>query len=485
MESKEIKKEADELHSGTAAAFSGQTPKSATGSPSILAPLSHTLNLKPYNRNKKRAKNQLKIKKCQSETVIKDAVSHHGERFISHKKHKDAGVGRCSPQVKSPAMIRAEEVQSNLEPAFPSLAKSMVRSHVSCCFWMGLPGTFCKSHLPKKDTMMVVEDESGKQFEIKYLADKTGLSAGWRQFCNAHNLLEGDVLVFQLVEPTKFKIYIIRANDLTALDGALGLLNLDACTKQNEAEMDAMKSKGTKRKLSKSLPLAFVQKKNKKTGQQGLATNPGQLAMQSDYDSEDVGSEVLEGLKLSANTIQFKDMTKFENFNILVDGLVIDSELLEDVHNKYYKLCCSQNAFLHESLIPGINLKLIVGTICETVNIADAIRHCKLTTRRDEFDSWDNSLKAFELLGMNVGFLRARLRRLAHLAYDSEGAADTRRYMEAKTEQAHTADEIRNLEAKLAELKGAYERFTIEIEELKSKAESYEMRFQEEVSAPW
>jgi hypothetical protein len=33
-------------------------------------------------------------------------------------------------------MIRAEEVQSNLEPAFPSFVKSLVRSHVASCFWM-------------------------------------------------------------------------------------------------------------------------------------------------------------------------------------------------------------------------------------------------------------------------------------------------------------------------------------------------------------
>lgn len=65
---------------------------------------------------------------------------------------------------------------------------------------------FCKIHLPRKDTTITLEDESGNQFHVKYYADKTGLSAGWRQFCSAHNLLEGDVLVFQLVEPTKFKV---------------------------------------------------------------------------------------------------------------------------------------------------------------------------------------------------------------------------------------------------------------------------------------
>ncbi|XWS41926.1 hypothetical protein CRYUN_Cryun17cG0124200 [Craigia yunnanensis] len=385
-------------------------------------------------------------------------------------------------------MIRAEEVLSNLEPEFPSFAKSLVRSHVGSCFWMGLPGMFCKIHLPRKDTMIILEDESGHRFNVKYYADKTGLSAGWRQFCSVHNLLEGDVLVYQLVEPTKFKVYIIRANDLTELDGALGLLNLDAHTKQSDAddaEIGTMDFKSSKRKHPKSLPLAVVQKKNKRSGLQRLSCNLRQPAEQSENDSEEVGSEVLEGFKLSVPTVQFKDITSFENFNILVDGLVIDSELSEDIRNKYYKLCCSQNSFLHENIIQGINFKLIVGTISETVNIADAIRASKFTTSRDEFHSWDKILKAFKLLGMNVGFLRTRLHRLVNLAFESEGAADTRRYIEAKTERAQTEDEIRNLEAKLAELKNSCKTFGIEIDSLQSKAETYELRFEEEVKAPW
>lgn len=56
---------------------------------------------------------------------------------------------------------------------------------------------------------MVIEDENGQQYKLKYIAHKTGLSAGWRNFAIAHKLLEGDVLVFQLVESTKFKVQIL------------------------------------------------------------------------------------------------------------------------------------------------------------------------------------------------------------------------------------------------------------------------------------
>ena len=254
--------------------------------------------------------------------------------------------------------------------------------------------------------------------------------------------------------------------------------------KKDDAEIGTTASKSTKRKRPKSLPLAVVQKK-KRSGLQRLACNIGQPAEQSENDSEEVGSEDLEGFKLSVPTIKFKEITSFENFNILVDGLVINSELSEDIRNKYYRLCCSQNSFLHENIIQGLNFKLIVGTISETVNIADAIRTSKFTTSRDEFHSWDKTLKAFKLLGMNVGFLRTRLHRLVNLAFESEGAADTRRYIEAKTERAQTEDEIRNLEAKLAVLKNSCKTFGIEIDSLQSKAETYELRFEEEVKAAW
>lgn len=60
-----------------------------------------------------------------------------------------------------------------------------------------------------------MEDESGKQYEAKYFSEKTGLSAGWRQFATAHSLVEGDVLVFQLIEAQKFKVMAQTLSVLT------------------------------------------------------------------------------------------------------------------------------------------------------------------------------------------------------------------------------------------------------------------------------
>lgn len=65
--------------------------------------------------------------------------------------------------------------------------------------------SFCKKHLPNDD-VAVLENENGEEFAMKYIAHKPGLSAGWRKFVAGNKLLEGDVLVFQLTGPCRFKV---------------------------------------------------------------------------------------------------------------------------------------------------------------------------------------------------------------------------------------------------------------------------------------
>ncbi|XP_021665043.1 B3 domain-containing protein At3g19184 isoform X2 [Hevea brasiliensis] len=117
----------------------------------------------------------------------------------------------ASDEVRAYAIDRAEQVQSGLEADFPSFVKPMTQSHVTGGFWLGLPVQFCKDHLPSRDEYITLVDENGDASETKYLAQKTGLSAGWRGFAIDHKLVDGDALVFQLVSPREFKVYIIRA----------------------------------------------------------------------------------------------------------------------------------------------------------------------------------------------------------------------------------------------------------------------------------
>ncbi|XP_047315525.1 B3 domain-containing protein Os01g0234100-like isoform X2 [Impatiens glandulifera] len=424
-----------------------------------------------------RVRNRKRKKKKPLSPKSEPAMSNLTRKSPSTKRRKTGTNGSDEfAQVKTPAMIRAEKVQASLGSEFQTFTKLLVRSHVSSCFWMGLPGPFCKLHLPREDSAVILEDENGQQFDMKYIAEKTGLSAGWRKFAYAHQLIEGDALVFQLVEHNKFKVFVVRANDLTEVDGALSLLNLEAQTKPDESEKlvnlkeETITLKGKKRKNKKSLALVIPV--------------PLQQVEPFENDSEEVGSEVVVGPTFSNSTAQFEDLS-FEDFHIVVDGFCIDSKLPEQTMTKYYELCCDKNEFLHSRVVRGLNLHLVAGIISEIVNISDSLKTCTLSTPKDEFVVWEKTLKSFELLGMNVGFLHARLCRLLSLAHESEEAVEVRKYWEAKSEKNRIEEDIRSVEAKLIELLEASEKYDGVIEALKPKVESYEIMFQEEINAPW
>ncbi|KAJ7964340.1 B3 domain-containing protein [Quillaja saponaria] len=104
------------------------------------------------------------------------------------------------PKLKSKSNIVAEPRRS-----------SRVRNPVVTYRDDGLPSKFCEDHLPKKLWDMVLEDENGSKYEATYIGNRSGLSGGWRAFALEHKLDDGDALVFELIEPARFKIYIVRA----------------------------------------------------------------------------------------------------------------------------------------------------------------------------------------------------------------------------------------------------------------------------------
>ncbi|KAG5238826.1 B3 domain-containing protein [Salix suchowensis] len=348
-------------------------------------------------------------------------------------------------EVKSDVMMRVKETQSILSPEFPSIIKHMLPSNVTRVFWLHFPKRFCEAYLPKKDTIIVLEDEKGKSYETKYLAHKTGLSGGWRGFSIDHKIMEGDVLIFHLVEPAKFKVYIVRVNDSEEVDGALALLKLEAGVKQMGPSNSHVEKLSRVSEEMEDLHFEHL-----------LQDNP------------EKNNEM--NVKLAClNNLGLHQILKcFEDFDITVNGLVINSELSKHLQTKYYELCCCQNSFLHEHLLDGLNCKLVVGMLSETINIADAIRASKLITSLENLAIWEKTLKAFEGLGMNVGFLLARLGQLMHLSDKSK------RYEEATLERA-----------KLLEVKDTINRLGVEIEKLVVGSENLEPKFQEVAKAPW
>ncbi|KAJ9674449.1 hypothetical protein PVL29_023787 [Vitis rotundifolia] len=122
-----------------------------------------------------------------------------------HSKGRDlSNRVYASEEARTCAMERAEELQASLEPQYPSFLKSMLQSHVTGGFWLAT--------LPKSDVIMNLVDEEGDEYPTVFLARKSGLSGGWKRFSVAHKLVDGDALVFQLIRPTKFKVYIVRVS---------------------------------------------------------------------------------------------------------------------------------------------------------------------------------------------------------------------------------------------------------------------------------
>ncbi|KAJ8766652.1 hypothetical protein K2173_001172 [Erythroxylum novogranatense] len=385
---------------------------------------------------------------------------------------------------KSPAMEQAEAIQSTLEAEFPSFAKALVRSNVTVGFWMHLPMRFCKMHLPRNDTTVFLENENGEEFITNYIAERTALSGGWKAFCGANKLVEGDVLIFHLLQPLRFKVYVVKGNDSAKGEEEFGIANLDEQEKiieSDEAKEDIESLKQAE--PLEVLPLRLFQEKH----EMSLVvseTNERHVANQSENDSKDNGCKILELIRSSGPDDSFKDIKGIENFSIIVNGMAIDSELSDHHWAKYYELCCSQASFLHENILSSMNQKLVAEIIVETVNVSDAIRTSKLSTSHADYAVWDKTLKGFELLGMNVGFLRARLNRLMSLAMESEEAIETE-CREIRLEQARVHEEMENLELKLLSLKETRERLDAEIEILKEDAESHELKLHEMVNAPW
>ncbi|XP_039065728.1 B3 domain-containing protein At3g19184-like [Hibiscus syriacus] len=124
----------------------------------------------------------------------------------------------------------------------------MLQSHVTGGFWLGFPLQFCKKNLPHHDVTVTLVDEEGEEFEAKYLGGKNGLSAGRRGFAVDHNLVDGDALVFQMVAPTEFKVYILRAYG--SKEDRRGQGNEDAAVDEDNKEVDGepdVQNRGSKR----------------------------------------------------------------------------------------------------------------------------------------------------------------------------------------------------------------------------------------------
>ncbi|XP_026430762.1 B3 domain-containing protein Os01g0234100-like [Papaver somniferum] len=316
------------------------------------------------------------------------------------------------------AKARAEEIQSTLDPSIPSLIKVMLESHVVKGFWLGVPTKFCEAFMPKVRIKMTLVDEKGKNYKLNYIPEKTGLSGGWKGFSVDHKLRIGDAVLFQLVDLMTFKVVIVKGNGVADTDGGqdiddgLTLLQLkaraqrrtpgDAC-KELKRETKTVAKRQRVGAAGKNLkPEEKPAEKRRRRAPSSVIHDENRSQKQPDDDNGDAVDSVV---------------GDFESFTKIVKDLVGDSKLPEDVLEKYYKLCCTHNSFLHANLLPGCNSNLVAGMIIATVEIVHGIRSCKLRdTLNGEVAVWKNKLEAFEKLGMSVDFVFPRLNQLQKLS---------------------------------------------------------------------
>ncbi|CAL1410091.1 unnamed protein product [Linum trigynum] len=370
-------------------------------------------------------------------------------------------------EVMNAVMNKAEEIKANLPEDHPTLTKTMLPSHVSNGFWLGLSKEFCDEHMPIVDRRVELEDESGRVWAAKYLALKQGLSGGWRAFSIAHKLVKGDVVVFQLIRRIKFKVYIVRSNASIEADsdGDFGTPNSDT-TKSGKT----------------SCPEEAGQNSESQPPEESAPNRGARGSMLRDNDDDgDDGTEETSDLidKLRGIALDFEQVGSFESFGIVANGSIINNELPRRLGVKYYELCRSRNSFLHQHVLEGLNDKLVAGMIAETVHIADAIRGFELDEGEDRLESWGSRLEAFAKLGMDVGFLLSRLKQLAGLADKAD------KYRKLRAERGDVEERVKVLEAELGEARGKMEELELEIEGLGIDGDGVEDAVREMASAAW
>jgi len=190
-------------------------------------------------------------------------------------------------------------------------------------------------------------------------------------------------------------------------------------------------------------------------------------------------------LRISDSDMDFGDVTSFSDFSIIVDRLVIDCKFQEPLRRTYYELRRSQKAFLHRHLLKQLNVTLVVGTIMETVSIAEGIQACtaERSPSHEDLLVWKKTLESVALLGMDVGFLLKRVDELLGVCSQAQQARD--QYREMSAEKARAAEKVKALELALGSVKDALSKIDADMEEVEARVNRSGATLQEVATAPW
>ncbi|KAF6176892.1 hypothetical protein GIB67_030575 [Kingdonia uniflora] len=155
---------------------------------------------------------------------------------------------------------RAEEVQRNLDPKYPSIVRPLCSYHVGSGTnqLQHLPPSFCNLYLSNQDITFTLVDEDMGDCKVKFKYASRRLGYGWRRFSNAHELVVRDAMVFHLVKPAEFKVYIIRAYSLSGVDKDFGLRDSEAPAMQNNTCTPIRTHEKTELKCPSTVPFGTI-----------------------------------------------------------------------------------------------------------------------------------------------------------------------------------------------------------------------------------
>ncbi|XP_039121995.1 B3 domain-containing protein Os01g0723500-like [Dioscorea cayenensis subsp. rotundata] len=107
----------------------------------------------------------------------------------------------------------AQEAANSFTSNFPFTTVKICPSHIAKPFPMRLPHAFSHTHLPRKNSVLIIRDPNMKSWEVTHIPREGGrdsLSAGWHNFCHGNDLKLGDICVFELVKPCQLNAHIFR-----------------------------------------------------------------------------------------------------------------------------------------------------------------------------------------------------------------------------------------------------------------------------------
>ncbi|KAI3961841.1 hypothetical protein MKW98_022046 [Papaver atlanticum] len=411
-------------------------------------------------------------------------------KVIASGKKNDVRLMTEVEKPKSLVEVRAEEIQFSLDPQFPSLVKLMLRSHVVQGFWLVIPNFYLfltnvdvATSLLESGTPSLLE--SGTPAKGNDQADaeerKTGIKNTRKHLLSrpAVPLIAED----QHIVPPLKSCKEMKMTKSPAQKHVKSHLSVPFLGDDQDATLPTA---GPKETTATDDPIRKRVKFHPSVlhlgGDQNITLPLSSSKQPEDQSNREViDTEVLEGIKLSDSSVEIQDVTDLESFTITVNGLIIDPEMSENYRSKYYELCRSQKTYLHNNLMQGVNSKLVAGIICETVDIADAIRASELGTPKDDFKAWRKSLIGFKHLGMNVDVLLSWIDILLKLVMEAEDSFD---YNETMVRQNRVKREIAALDMKILELRNESVRLEREVKALQVNEEKHEA-FYSVVRSPW